>query len=97
LLELKINKRGQNVVLQKAHLPYPIFQQDFLMAKQAVSYFIGIQSDEHRDRPSFIPYIPLETLTNSRTNEQMTCKKGQLLNPQLRVRSLIVIDTTFGD
>jgi hypothetical protein len=50
------------------------------MAKQAVSYFIGIQS-EHMD----LPYVPIENLTNSRTNERMTCKRGRLLNPHLWV------------
>jgi hypothetical protein len=53
-----------------------------MLAKEAVTYFIGIQTQlMEMDWSLFdIPRVQLETLTNSQTNERITCKKGRLLN-----------------
>jgi hypothetical protein len=51
------------------------------VANEEVSYFVGIQTEF--DNP-LLPLVSLEleTLTNSRTNERMTSKKGWLSSPQ---------------
>jgi hypothetical protein len=55
------------------------------VANEAARYFVGIQTE--LDNP-LLPLVSLEveTLTNSQTNERMTCKKGWLSNFQEWVR-----------
>jgi hypothetical protein len=48
--------------------------QDLLLAKDAVSYFIGIQTE-----PPWSP-VNMETVTNLKTNERIECKQGRVLN-----------------
>jgi hypothetical protein len=61
------------------------FSQEFSVAKEAVSYFIGIQTGYWDEAVPIISTVPVEILTNSQTNERMTIQRAYEPPMQARV------------